>query len=630
MNMLKTFYKKVTEADRFRILFLAAILVVGIIYSVLPHFVRYDTLKTQDVRYIPVTQTANFDIMNIQPGRFREILDGNILSGELDTYEYRNGPTVWPLFSATMIAPFILLTGSVFWGIILSDFFFPILIFLSLFFILHALTTHRWFSLWSAYVLVLFPQLPLLLPPSSLVELKILFFQLLPIPTEPPTLTLTYLARESFIPGGAFFILSLFFIYKTVAVRVLKKYVIGLAGILYGLLFYLYLYFYVFTTIFLGVFFLVLLISNKRQEALRIFFVGVVGLVVSIPFWINYYHLSHLPNYWELMERFGVEVGRSIKLFLWKTYLLFAAMAGGALWLGGKINKETGGGNTNGATNVVWHYFIVALALSGIVAYNINAIMGYFMQSDHWSGRVFLITEGIVWATLLFYFFVYTREKFRFPIVYIKLILILSFAIAASLTSNAVYTQVKENTRTAYAYTVSPNLMNSYEWLNNNTPVDSVVMSPSLETNIDLSVYSHNKIFLARAQTTLAPDMELLDRLYITYKLFEISSERLDEMFKSFYGVFYFFTSKYNSREPDASLRHWKYPVDVLPDEVRKELINEYEQYTMPKMVPYRVDYIFVGPREHEMGARRGSFGQYEKLYEQDGVVIYKNGAQRI
>ena len=604
----------------FKLLFILAILMVGIVYSALPHFVRYDTLKKEGLRYVPVTQRATFELMSVQAARYREMLDSSIFRGEVDTYEHRNGPAVWPILSAAMMAPFVLLTNSVFGGIIITDFVFPVLIFLSFFFILRALTAHSWFSLGSAYILMLFPQLPLLIPPSSLVELKILILQFLPLPIGAPAIDLTYLGRESFIPSGAFFIFALYFIYETVAQGTAKKYFTILAGIFYGLLFYLYLYFYVFTTIFLGIFFLLLLAFGRKQEALRVFFVGTVGLVVSIPFWISYYHLSHLPNYWEFMDRFGVEIGRSMKLFLWKTYLLFIAMAGGALLLGRKTNQEV----REKETKSLWHYFIAALALSGIVAYNVNAIMGYFIQADHWSGRVFLITEGIIWATLLYYFIFFSREKFKFSVIYEKSIIILCLVVIASLMSNVVYTGISENIRMANTYTVSANLMDSYAWLNENTPAGSVIVSPSLETNIDVSVYSHNKILLARALTTLASDKELLDRLYITYKLSGISIESLDAMIKSFYGMYYFFTAKYNSREPDASLRPWKYPLYVLPDNVREEILSEYKNYKIPEKIPYRADYIFIGPKEREIGINEKMLIRFEKVYHKDNVQIYK------
>jgi len=594
-------------------LFIFAAFVVGIVYSALPHFVRYDTLKDKDLLYTPLTQESNFDLMNVHGGRYREILDGHLLSGEVDTYEHKDGPALWPLLSAAMLAPFLIVTGSIFAMLIITDFVFPILIFVAFFLLLHTLTRHKFFSLASSYILMLFPQLPLLIPPSSLTELKILVLQFLPIPIGTPMISLSYLGRESFIPGGVFFVLSLYFAYEATVRESGKKYFILLAGIFYGLLFYLYFYFWVFMTIFLGLFFLVLLIAKKRKEALHIFSVGIIGLVVSIPFWISHYELTQLPNYWELVERMSVEIGRGIKWFLWKTYLLFAAMAGVSLWLGKKL------------CDTPWAYFLVALALSGVAVYNINVVTGFFVQSDHWSGRVFLITEGIIWAVLFYYFIFYIKEKYNIiNIIFKKVLLGIFVILSLSLTSNIVYSQIVINTNNAHTYTVLPELMASYEWLNENTPNGSVVMSPSLETNIDLPVYTSNRIFMARAMNTLATEEELLNRLYITYALFGITPEYIDLMIQSHSGVFYFFTAKYNSRALDAALRSYKYPLYKLPSETREKILNEYTHYKVQEELPYRLDYLFVGPREKEIGINEEFLKQREKLYEADGIAIYK------
>lgn len=610
---MNNFFIKLKENKLFFGLFVGAILIVGMVYSLLPHYIGYSTLSDKGIRYIALTQESKFDFANVQGGRFREILDGRILSGEVDTYEHEGGPSLWPILSATMVAPFLLLTGSITAMFVITDFLFPILIFVSFFLLLFALTRHKFFSLFSSYILMLFPQLPLLIPPSSLIELKILFLQLLPVPLSVPTMDLTYLGRESFIPGGPFFILALYFIYEAVVRESGRKYYILLAGIFYGLLFYLYLYFWVFTTIFLGIYFLTLLVASKRQEAIHIFYVGITGLIVSIPFWFSHHELTQLPNYEELIERMSVEIGHGIKWFLWKTYVLFVAMAGVAYWLGKKLNKMS------------WSYFIAALALSGVAVYNINVITGFFVQSDHWSGRVFLITEGIIWVVLLYYFIIFLTKKYPTKETLLKKTIVGFFVVLSlSLTSNIIYSQIIQNTNKAKTHTMPAALLESFEWLNENTPTGSVIMSPSLETNIDFSVFTHHKLFLARSQSTLAPESELLNRLYITYKLYGVTSEDLDDMLQSFKGIFYFFTAKYNSRAIDAALRPYKYPMYKLPNELREKILNEYVNFKVPEKLPYRLDYIFVGSKEKEISGNRSFLEQYDKLYDSGGIAIYK------
>ncbi|MDP3725789.1 MAG: hypothetical protein Q8R36_01170, partial [bacterium] len=104
------------------------------------------------------------------------------------------------------------------------------------------------------------------------------------------------------------------------------------------------------------------------------------------------YYLSQLPSYGDIVARMGVEEGYGVRWFLWKTYLLHLFMAGLALYvIGQKFSKKILG------------YFLAALAVTGIFAYNANVITGWTLQSDHWGNKVFLITNGIILPPLLYY-----------------------------------------------------------------------------------------------------------------------------------------------------------------------------------------------------------------------------------
>jgi len=57
-------------------------MIVGVVYSVLPHWVRYETLRAQGERYVPLTQESHFDYFNVHAARYRDMIDGRILSGK--------------------------------------------------------------------------------------------------------------------------------------------------------------------------------------------------------------------------------------------------------------------------------------------------------------------------------------------------------------------------------------------------------------------------------------------------------------------------------------------------------------------------------------------------------------------
>jgi len=600
------------EDTVFKVLLVLSIVFVGVIYAALPHGIHYVALRAQGETYIPLTR-ANDDVMNTYSPRYRDMIDGTLIPGEIDTYEHKGGPVLWPMLPSLVLAPFFLPFDSVFPGLILTDLVFPVLTFLLFYIFIRALTENRLYALFAALWLMFYGSILLYIPPFTLVELKVLILKFFPIFVDKVPMSPKYSLREAFIPGAPFFILSLYFAYKAVSADTKRKIYIMLAGIFYGLLFYLYFFFWVFTTAFLGAFFLALLVRRKTREACLIFMAGVVGIVISVPFWINYFALAKLPQYHEIIDRtVGVELGHAFRWGFSLDYLSYIGMAALALWLGEKLGKP------------VKALFLSALALAGIIVLNLQVISGFNVQSDHWFSRVFLVTHSIIWAALVYDVFSYYKPSLVASMgKYKKTPWILLCLAVLYFSLSVLYNQTIMNERAVHYYTVPSALLAGYEWLNTHTPSDSVVITPALPTNTEISVYTHNRIFLARANTSLAPDAELLERLYLTYRLFGVSPRYLDEMIQSFEGVFYFFTVKYYSRDLDAYTggKHGGY---TLPRAIREKVLNEYTFFRLSDEIPYRFDYVFIGPYERKIGVSEKFFSDYERVYNHEGVVIYK------
>ncbi len=596
----------------FKIVLAVAVVVSGIMYAVLPHFVRYNTLREQGLSYVPVTQESNFDMMNVQAGRYRDIVDGKIFSGEIDTYEHKDGPALWPLLSAAVMAPFFAPFETIFPGIIITDFIFPILIFISFYLLLYMLTRQKLFALFSAIILVLFPQIAHYIPPSSFTELRLFFSQFSPVPIQNTfTASLSYLTREAFIPGASFFLLSLFFTYKATRAGTKRKCFIALAGVFYGTLFYLYFYFWAFFTVFLGLFFFALLLGKHKEESHAILAIGVIGLTVSIPFWVSHFNLAALPNYQELIGRMGPELGHGFRWFLWKSYIVVFLMTLGALWTGKKFNRPVLG------------LFLAALAVAEIVVLNEQVITGFNIQSDHWATRVFLMTRGIILFTLFYYAILHFKNRIKI-LRYSSVFVVLGTMLVFFLFSNIIYTEIAEAKKYAHVYTVPENIMHAYEWLNENTLEDSVILTPALQTNIDISVYTHNRIFLARANNSLATEEEFLSRLYSAYSLLSVSPEYFYNMIQSSAGIKYFFSHKYASRDTDAYLK--AHDVVVLPDSILEKKLNEYIFFNPLETLSYRMDYIFIGPREKNVDFNSDVLEKYNRVYDKNNIEIYEVG----
>ncbi|MBI4114347.1 MAG: hypothetical protein HY445_00710, partial [Candidatus Niyogibacteria bacterium] len=61
-----------------------------------------------------------------------------------------------------------------------------------------------------------------------------------------------------------------------------------------------------------------------------------------------------------------------------------------------------------------------------------------------------------------------------------------------------------------------------------------------------------------------------------------------------------------------------------IPLAERKKLLNEYIFFNLPKKLPYRLDYIFIGPREREIGIQEIIPLGANKVYDYEGVAIYQ------
>ncbi len=585
------------KISRFNIAFIIAVVTVGAIYS-LPHMIREHELSKQGTQYFAWTQEASFDMFNVHAARYRGILDGDGLLSYDDTLEHQGGPTLWPFLSVAIFAPFLWLTKSVSATVVITDALFPMLLFGGFFLLFSRLLANRYAALFSSLVLMLFPQLPHLLPPSSLWEFKQIIS---------PLYDLTYLRREAFIPSGVFFILCIHFAHQILTKRE-RRYTV-LAGVFYGLLFYFYFYFWSYATVVLGLLFVAMLFCKHKDAALRILGAIVLGLFVSIPFWLNQYELMSLPQYQELIERGGLEVGRSFRFGLWKTYILYAGMACLVVWLGRRTKQ------TRAAI------LVAALLAANIVVLNAQLVAGFNIQSDHWSTRVFLITVGVSWAAILRFLYQYTEGRLhRFK----RAIAVLGIVIPVVLAGNMVRLEFELEPARAEQYTVGQNLLDAYAWMDKTLPRGSVVATPSLGTNIDVPVFTHHKLFMPRSQTSIASEQEIIERMLITYKLFGVKPQTLAELLATPEGVVYFFTARYEDTALDKYLNPTEYESFAIPYGLWERILLQYQEYSLADGFAYQLDYLFVGPRERALGVTEESFAQYELMYDAGGVRVYQ------
>lgn len=162
---------------------------------------------------------------------------------------------------------------------------------------------------------------------------------------------------------------------------------------------------------------------------------------------------------------------------------------------------------------------------------------------------------------------------------------------------------------------IEPEKIEAFNWLNQHTPPNSVVVTASLADNLYLPAYTHNQVFIPRSQISLITDGEQLDRFLIAQKLAGKTTEEIRQMFaanenlkakKRFdfdhcAGIYLFFRL-YAGRD---------YYNCAVPEAVLEKIISQFEQ------TPSRLAY----PADYWLGSKPIAFGQL--LWENQTYKIY-------
>lgn len=210
--------------------------------------------------------------------------------------------------------------------------------------------------------------------------------------------------------------------------------------------------------------------------------------------------------------------------------------------------------------------------------------------------------------------------------------------IVVMIIARIVYTQFFIASYLYPAHTLPLNITRSLNWLNANTPKDSVVVSPSLITNALLPVFTHNNSLLPVAVTSAASQAEILDRFFVAYSLFGYSPEYvksalLGELGGSGDAISYqengLTTWLFESYYVDHSIDGYFYRRNAeIPPEVTTRIVSDYERYPKRQQYllnRYRADYLYVGPYEKMFsGVDFGKLDYLEAVYNAEDVTIYK------
>ena len=511
----------------------------------------------------------------------REILDGNWWISDVDIKEYKNTPSpfVGETIPAVLMAFLVKLSGGVGKGFMIADFIFPGVVFFILSLLINQLTSRKYLSMVGALVVMFgyqyfsyFPYLP------SIIKLLVKYFQ---------TGAYSHFIR-SFHPQISFglFLGFVIIFFKTLNKHKKKVDIEWWLGWFLGLLIYTHVFYWSFAFVWVGVGLVMALVNKDKKRVKRLGLSLVIGLLLGLVYWLNLYWFSKLPISQDFILNSWFKTGwrlRDIGLIFIMT---------GLTWF---LIKEK-------VTRQFWLSFFVTSLVVMVGSQVIG--LGFDDPVGHWLQRVVYPMTGVFGFSLLVNFL---KRDYKWLSLGLVLLLL-------GYQSRVHFMYFKNQ---AEVFRIEPERLELFEWLNQNTQKDSVVMTAGLKDNLYLPVYTHNNVFIPRSQLSLASTEETIERFLMTQKLVGKTETELREMFKENHqlkqvkrfdfdncaGVYLFFRRYIQNDYYNCS----------VPNEVLDEITDKYKNAVID-LNKYQADYWLTDE----------TFDQGELLWENQKYKLYK------
>lgn len=573
---------------------------IGAVY-VSHHFFISAILSDRNAIYAPVTPAHNYDEALYYGPRAQSAYLGNLLVGDISTYEHKNSQAFLPLLNPLLLGWLGWLVGSLKSSFIVSDFLFPALIFLVVYFLILEISARASLALIGSAIFMFVPRLGLILTAFSKGALQDLWFAFMPWLHQNNEL---YFSRFEYPKTTYFFyVLAILFIFRALIKSRRQDQI--LAGIFFGLVFYTYFFDWVALTMSLFIMGVIFLAAKKYREFKKILIIGTVGICVAIPYWVNFFKLRMSSEYQDIFLRLGVELARQFRFAsVWMSYVRIALLVSLLLLLWRRKRP-------------VLVIFLAALLGAYFLVVNTQIISGFNLQPDHWYRTQFLpafLAVILIGIWLYEHYFV----KYRFQTLIAGWFLIM-FLIFGNLYGQRIFSITH-----AENYNVSKPAFASYVWLNNNTPQNTVVGTMDTSINSALLLNTHNKIFLASGLNTVASMAEIWNRFLILGHIFNMTPSQWRTLAVT--SNTYLFTDYYRDHSFDSYFRNdaeRAIPKNILDAETKR--YEDFSKAGIKGNLPYRLDYLYFGTYEKSLNVDIiKAFPDAQKVYDQDGIIIYK------
>jgi hypothetical protein len=309
--------------------------------------------------------------------------------------------------------------------------------------------------------------------------------------------------------------------------------------------------------------------------------VGLVGLAVSLPYWLTQIELHQLPYYYELLDRTGLRVGHVVHLDYLAQTLWWLLLA--ALLLYNRARSD---------------YALLGAALfaGSSAALNISVVTGYVPQIDHFLeyGVVLPVFCGYLVVGAMLYEYLLSRFSLLPRVVVAGVIVLVAILGVRNINHSLAYAQ------NAHKLVLDEETFETLHWIKENIPVGAPILAPTVATSNLLLTYTPARVYLPPSSViSAASNQELIDRFVIMSKLMGKSDEGVRELFKNslYWDAILHGTSQGGSLNParEGYKDVWEYLEVLLLRSLAawRESPQEFAQH-------YAFEYVYVGPREEE------------------------------
>jgi hypothetical protein len=526
--------------------------------------------------------------------RIKEAVEGNLGIGNPYIKEHKDDPFIMPPLAEWSVALVAFLTGqSVPFVTSVSDFVFVFVNFILLYVVFHTLTRNRFISLLYTGIFFIFSLETFGRPISPQFNILFLFTGLVAI-------IRVYFSKD-----------------------VEKKRINLLVGLIVGSTAFIYPYYFTALLAFYVILFVIRGCIEKSLTPIRQNFPWFFVSFLPLALLYTYFQIKAAgdPTYSETILRYGLMHTHMPGSF---TNLLFGAMTLAVfLVLYKKLSSQ--------------NFAFGIASIASIYALNLqNIITGKSLQ---FSTHYLAVTILFVFLVLALVHVILRSEEARDIPSFKKYLIVMGmFCIVAFIghKQEHQYLVIDEMPYSRSELVHEQKKMKVFDWLNQNTEVDSVVYTLGDEYDYLLPVYTNNRVFYNFYAALYPASHEETEERWIIQNIFDphVSTTTIEHMQREFWGNRYIDTyqSKENRKKIMSSLRGVPYTPDAMVPETQVEYM--YGRYLEMKkesvyelLNRYEIDYFLVSRAYHAYDDAVRALEDMEYvtfLTEIEGVRMYR------